>query len=57
MLPKDDKKDNKKNDAKADKKGGTAPQESLPEGAITVDHSRFKYLVDMFNESSNGCKI
>ena len=57
LMPKDEKKDNKKTDAKADKKGAAGTQELLPEGAITVDHSRFKYLVDMFNETSNGCKI
>ena len=31
--------------------------EPLPEGAIQVDHTKFKYLIDPFNEASNGCRI
>jgi hypothetical protein len=54
MAPfKDEKKENKKPDLK-DKKPATL--EALPEGSIVVDHSRLKYLVDVFDETSNGCK-
>ena len=52
MIPKDDKKDNKKPDPK-DKK--PAALDALPEGSIIIDHTRFKYMVDVFNEASNGC--
>lgn len=56
MTPKDvQTKENKKPDAKVDKK--PVALEALPEGATVVDHSRFKYLVDVFNEASNGCTI
>ena len=51
----DEKKDDKK--AKpADKKPATAavPAEPLPDGAIIVDHSGFKYLIDVYNEASTA---
>ena len=52
---KDDKKDNKKADNKGDKK---APQTSdaLPEGAALIN-DKFKYLIDVYNEASQGCKL
>ncbi len=53
MAPKDEKKENKKPDPK-DKKVATL--EALPEGSIVIDHNRFKYLIDVFDENSNGCK-
>jgi hypothetical protein len=58
----DDKKDDKGRDkaaagGKADK-GKPLPVSSgepLPENALVIDHTRLKYLIDVFNESSAGC--
>lgn len=49
-----DKKD-KKPDTKAEKKPPVS-LEALPEGAIVIDSTKCKYLVDAFDEVSKGCK-
>ena len=60
-VPKVDEKKDNRGSKMMDKKAAqsTIPinNEPLPEGAIQVDHSKFKYLIDPFNESSNGCKL
>lgn len=42
---------------KADKKPTQAAviNEPLPEGSAIIDAGRFKYLVDVYLESSNNC--
>lgn len=43
--------------AKGEKKNTqtVAVQEPLPEGAVVIDSGRFKYLVDVYQESSLNC--
>ena len=48
-----DKKD-KKPETKVEKKP-PANLEALPEGAIVIDSTRCKYIVDAFDETSKGC--
>ncbi len=58
MPGKDDKKGDK---GKAnDKKGAAATAaslEPLPENAVVIDHTRLKYFVDVYNESSIACNL
>ena len=43
--------------AKTEKKNTQAVvSEPLPEGSVVVDSGRFKYLVDVYQESSLNCK-
>lgn len=53
---KQDKEKAKPNDKKQ-ANNATQPVEPLPESAVIVNHSRLKYYVDVFNESSLACKI
>ncbi len=55
----DDKKDKGDKGGKGDKKQVQmqSSAEPLPESAILIDHTRLKYLIDVFNESTSGCNF
>ena len=58
---KDDKSKQQDKPKQGDKKGANTaanntPLEPLPENAVVIDHTKLKFLIDAFNESSIGCK-
>lgn len=58
--PEDNKKGEKQSKANVNKQQTQQNQgqtESLPDSAVVIDHSKLKYMIDIFKESAHGSKL